>query len=210
MCVAHKGSIDLTFPNKTAVITGHGEDLCRGYTFTFLRIILHIYRAPLRFAKIKKRAMCRSVLSVYKLCAQFANREFGFTHSSFFPPADPSGDPWRSKYTGLSLHQREIQIMISSLRANLQLKVALCTASSTNLLGTSSLAHVFYTSKSEVKLFQLGPQRHSGCTNLLMKELIEPITLLQKTPQQLIAVVHDTYSSFRERSGLCCHGHRFQ
>lgn len=170
----------MSFPNKTAAITGHGEDLCRGYTFTFLRIILHIYRALLPFAKIKTEP-CADLYSRFINCAHnLQNREFGFTHSSFFPPADPSGDPWRSKYTGLFLHQREIQIMISSLRANLQLKVALCTASSANLLGTSSLAHVFYTSKSEVKLFQLGPQRHSGRTNLLMKELIEPIALLQK------------------------------
>lgn len=45
-------------------------------------------------------------------------------------------------------NQREInQITISSVCTILQLKAATCTASSTDLSGTSSRAHIFYTSK---------------------------------------------------------------
>lgn len=54
-------------------------------------------------------------------------------------------------------NQREIQITILSLSAILLLKAATCTAFSADLSVTSSLAHVFYTSKSAVKLFQLVP-----------------------------------------------------
>lgn len=81
--------------------------------------------------------------------------------------------------------------MISSLCATLHLKAATCTASSIDLSGTPSQAHVlFYTSKLAVKLFQLGLQHCSGLSNLLMKDLAKPIIL----PRKLSAVVHYIYS----------------
>lgn len=101
---------------------------------------------------------------------------------------------------GFFLHQREIQLMISSLRASLRLKAAVCTAPGANLLGTSSLAHVVYTSKSGVKLFQLGPQRHPGRANLLMKGADHP------SSNNLGTGVHYTYSLGCLVRGLLCVG----
>lgn len=62
--------------------------------------------------------------------------------------------------------------------------------SSANLWGTSFPAHIFYISKSAVKLFQLVLEHCSGHTNLLMKEPSEPI----KPLQNLTAVICYTYS----------------
>lgn len=152
----------------------HGEDPT-GYVpkiqiYTSLNAPAHL-QTRVGFAVMKQRAVSGWLYKIWP----------GFAH--FFPSSDPSGNPQRTYNTqDFSCIKEKIQTTISSVLGSLQLKAAMCTASSTNLLGTSSPAHAFYTSKSEVKLFQLGPQHHSGRTNLLMKEFIKPITLPQKPP----------------------------
>lgn len=83
--------------------------------------------------------------------------------------------------------------MIPSAPASRRLKAAACTASGANLLATSYLAHVVYTSKSGVKLFQLGPQRHSQfAANLPMKggdrKLAPPILAAGAAPYIFIGL----------------------
>lgn len=137
-----------------------------------------------------KRAVCiYLLLAVYNL----HSLQVEGLHAALFPfffslSADPMGLGGGQNTQGFFLHQREIQLMISSLRASLRLKAAVCTAPGANLLGTLSLAHVVYTSKSGVKLFQLGPQRHPGRTNLLMKGADH------HSSNNLGAGVHYTYS----------------
>lgn len=75
-------------------------------------------------------------------------------------------------------NQSRIQIMITSLCASICSSKHQCVPPLALTFQEPHLsAHVFYTSKWEVKLFQLGLQRRSGRTNLLMKELTEPIIL---------------------------------
>lgn len=129
---------------------------------------------PLALLRSFKDASCSSLLSVYKrlnmqtdslngellFMALFFSllspdlmgerRGRGFVevkprHASPSPPPASKGNPINDI------------IAVASRR----LKAAACTASGANLLATSYLAHVVYTSKSGVKLFQLSLQRHS-------------------------------------------------